>query len=532
MEAPMSVISANPASETKIPPQFPSGTWPLDTPGGRFYAEWDDQAPVTRDGQLIFFFQFLQAGGRWEEFLRDCPLHYTGNRGSGALNVMGTVLLSVLSGHWRYAHINALRGDGINPGLLGMSGTVSEDAVRLAMGRIDETTGLNWLSRQILGSISPALGLPWILDIDVTVKPLYGHQQGAEVGYNPQKPGRPSHVYHSYFVANLRISLGVEVRPGNEHAAAKGLPGLWQTLEKLPRHQWPTFTRGDCGYGSESVMLEHEERGLPYLFKMRHTAKVKELVKRMMRQGALWQDCGDGWQALETTIRLSGWTKQRRVILVRENPAQAPVREPGKSRRGKDRQTFLPNAQGSGWDIQATPWSGKIAVLVTSLDEQAFPTQVIPKHYRDRADAENCFDELKNQWGWNGYTSRRLAPSRLMANLVALFYNWWNLYLRFYDEEHHREAIRTRPMLMSGVGRQVQSGGRRTVKVSVMYEKGELIAQAVTRISNELHRIRAITERWSADLRWTLLLTRLLRRWLGGKWLPGLPDDAGLLLSG
>ncbi len=107
---------------------------------------------------------------------------------------MGTVMLSVLAGHWRSAHINAVRGDGINSGLLGMNGVVSEVA-----------------------------------------KPLYGHQQGAAVGYNPQKPGRPSHVCRSYFVANLRISLGVEVRPGNEHAAAKGLPGLWKMLGKLPR---------------------------------------------------------------------------------------------------------------------------------------------------------------------------------------------------------------------------------------------------------------------------------------------------------
>ena len=217
---------------------------------------------------------------------------------------------------------------------------------------------------------------------------------------------------------------------------------------------------------------------------------------------------------------------------MRENPAKDPVREPGKSRRGKDRQKLLPNAKGVGWDAQATLWSGKIAVLVTSLDPAAFLAQVIPERYRGRADAENCFDELKNQWGGNGYTSRRLASSRLMANLVALFYNWWNLYLRFYDEEHHREAIRTRPMLMSGVGRQGQSGGRRTVKVSVLHKKGDHIARAVTRISNELHRIRAITERWSVDQRWTLLLTRLLRRWLGGKWLPGLPVDAELLLSG
>ena len=43
---------------------------------------------------------------------------------------MGTVLPGVLSGHWRYAHIIGVRGDGVNPGLPGMDGTVSEDAVR------------------------------------------------------------------------------------------------------------------------------------------------------------------------------------------------------------------------------------------------------------------------------------------------------------------------------------------------------------------------------------------------------------------
>ena len=66
------------------------------------------------------------------------------------------------------------------------------------------------------------------------------------MGGIPARVSAPLHR-HSYFVADLRISLGVEVRPGHEHAAAKGLPGLWQTLEKLPRHQWPTFSRGDCG---------------------------------------------------------------------------------------------------------------------------------------------------------------------------------------------------------------------------------------------------------------------------------------------
>ena len=50
--------------------------------------------------------------------LEGCPLRYYGNRGSGATNVVGTAALSILCGHWRYAHINAVRGDTLNPPLL------------------------------------------------------------------------------------------------------------------------------------------------------------------------------------------------------------------------------------------------------------------------------------------------------------------------------------------------------------------------------------------------------------------------------
>src|SRR5262245_64663220 len=78
--------------------------WPVDTPGGRYFAEFDDEAPVTREGQLLFFAQFLHAGGRWERFVSNTPLHYVGNRGSAVVE-----------------------GDRLNPPLLNMSCTVSED---------------------------------------------------------------------------------------------------------------------------------------------------------------------------------------------------------------------------------------------------------------------------------------------------------------------------------------------------------------------------------------------------------------------
>jgi hypothetical protein len=76
--------------------------------------------------------------------LANCPLRYEGNRGSAVVDVLGTAALSVLCGHWRYAHINSVRGDTLNPPLLGMSGTVSEDVVRRAMKRIDPKAWLGW----------------------------------------------------------------------------------------------------------------------------------------------------------------------------------------------------------------------------------------------------------------------------------------------------------------------------------------------------------------------------------------------------
>jgi len=39
-------------------------------------------------------------------------------------------------------------------------------------------TRVHGLVTHILGSISQAPGLPWIIDTSVAVKPLYDHQQG------------------------------------------------------------------------------------------------------------------------------------------------------------------------------------------------------------------------------------------------------------------------------------------------------------------------------------------------------------------
>ena len=91
----------------------------LDTFGGTVHVEWDPDAAATPLGHLAFFAEYLKVSGRFDALLADCPLHYTSSNAPSKRDVLGTVLLSVLAGQWRYAHITALRGDGVNPALLG-----------------------------------------------------------------------------------------------------------------------------------------------------------------------------------------------------------------------------------------------------------------------------------------------------------------------------------------------------------------------------------------------------------------------------
>src|SRR5215469_12341995 len=189
------VLAAHPAGEAVTTDNQAAETvTTVDTFAGKVQVKWSPEAEVSSLGLMPFFIEFLKTSGLFDNWVDDCPLAYTSPNAPAKRDVLGTILLSVLAGHWRYAHINAIRGDGINPGLLGMSGVASEDSVRRGMKAMDEAASDEWMKKHLKASYGELLREPWILDVDTTVKPLYGHQQDAKVGYNPTKPGRPSHA--------------------------------------------------------------------------------------------------------------------------------------------------------------------------------------------------------------------------------------------------------------------------------------------------------------------------------------------------
>src|ERR1039458_1640813 len=121
-------------------------TVPLDLKSGVNNVRYADATARVEPDSVIL----RDPGGKhslqiWEQNYRNDP-------------VTQKLLLSVLSGHRRYAHITALRCDPVNPPLLGMRKVVSEDSVRRGLKKIDEAKGLTWLQNHLDYCTTPLLG--------------------------------------------------------------------------------------------------------------------------------------------------------------------------------------------------------------------------------------------------------------------------------------------------------------------------------------------------------------------------------------
>lgn len=466
--------------------------------GGLTQVQWDNSQSFTPLGQLVFFSHFLECSGLFESWVDSAPLSYKSNNAPEVKDVLGTLMLSVLVGHNRYCHISQLYGDKVCAEVLGLSKICSDDSSRRAMKRLDECEAMAWLDQSLKDSCEPMLSRDWILDLDSTVKPVFGHQEGAAIGYNPTKPGRPSYSVHSYFIANTRIALGVEVRPGTENAGKHTLPKLFKLLDSLVESQRPEFIRGDVSYGNENMMSECEKRGIDFIFKLKKSSNVKKLITRLEQSHRDWHNAGQGWQGQKATLRLDSWSRERQVLVLRRKKESKPKKQDPQLSDKQNEQLFfheiLPPTEETDWEY---------ATVITSLD---LPVMTLAQHYRDRGDCENNYDEYKNQWGWSGFTSKDLCSTRIMACIVALVANWWNVYARLAMPQKHAEAITTRPCLLNAVGRFVRHAGQRFIRISTTNAAAEKIVQMTCTVAEFLKNLTAA--HYDTKLRWKAIIRR------------------------
>ena len=86
-----------------------------------------------------------------------------------------------------------------------------------------------------------------------------------------------------------------------------------------------------------------------------------------------------------------------------------------------------------------------------------------------------------------------------MARLIALIYNWWSLFVRLADPDHHREAITSRPLLLHGVARQTWHAGQTRLTVTSHHGRREAVAAALRRIAGFFRALTRSAEQLTAE---------------------------------
>ena len=240
------------------------------------------------------------------------------------------------------------------------------------------------------------------LVLDSTVCTRYGEQEGSKKGYNPNKPGRPSH--HP-----LKASLGCGYvvnlwnRSGNVHTAHQVAAFLDQTCCELPPSLKIRRVLADSGFGENGFLKHLESKGLRYIVAMR----LSDYVQTAIRQVAAWTEVAPGIEMAEARIRLSTWEQARRMVFVRQHVPTRP------QATGKQPTLFKDFEEHRDY---------RYGAIVTNDEELA--AEEVWRTYRPRAKIENIIKELKEGYGWHEFNVRNFWGTEAGMLLIGMvFYN-------------------------------------------------------------------------------------------------------------
>jgi hypothetical protein len=145
----------------------------------------------------------------------------------------------------------------------------------------------------------------WI-DVDSTVKTVYGLQEGASKGYNPHKRGALSYHPLLAFSAHTKEILQGWLRTGNAYTSNGIVEFMRQLLAQLPDYHRIVF-RGDSGFFNGALLEFLDELGHGYLIKV----KLKNLLSLMEQQNWTSVRNQPGWEQCEFEYQATGWYQAR-----------------------------------------------------------------------------------------------------------------------------------------------------------------------------------------------------------------------------
>jgi hypothetical protein len=288
------------------------------------------------------------------------------------------------------------------------------------------------------------------VDIDTTVEPLFGSQEGARPGPNPRYHGRPS--YHPVLgvVAETGTCIGACLRPGDTGFGEADVAVVAKWLDRIRQHVGPKklmTVRMDAAADCAAFLQMLNAAGCRFIVKLRATeaAVGALLAQRGWRTVEVDADGKPTCQVATLTFQRDSWLAVGggfRVVAVRRNDRQS------------GNQLRL-------WDDNDLSTQVYVTSDWLALEED------IADEYNGRAEVEPIIGDLKHALGLGKMPSQDFDANHAAFLIKLLTHNLLRRYARRAATEiAHWRTPWLRRLLILRPGRLLRSGRRWTLRLA------------------------------------------------------------------
>ena len=356
-------------------------------------------------------------------------------------DIFSIIMLGLLSGANRIKKIETFSRDPLIQEIFGIEDKVDEDTIsnRIRRFGIKQNCELMDVIGNTSSKVHQKLGTRAdILDLDSTVKTVYGNQEGTGKGYNPEKKGAMSYHPLMGFLNSTRECILSWLRPGNTYTSNNTPEFIKQVFAMLEEKINHLLVRADSGFFDNTIISEIESRpNTDYIIKV----KMKNLNRMLSAQN--WESIPGmpGWEMTEFYHRSAGWEKARKFVSMR------------RIRKIEEEGMFFPRIE---YDYFC---------YVTNIYESPL---FIHNEYGDRGTSENWIEAVKNQMFAGSLLTQDFWANEALWLASVMAYNI-SVWMRALTDEKswHEEPMTFRTWFIQLAGKVVRTGRKIYLK---MYE--------------------------------------------------------------
>ena len=407
---------------------------------------------ITPWGGMVFLKQMLQKIGFRELVEKNLDLPQSGsNRGYQTPTIIEGFITSIWCGANKFLHTEVTRHDVALSKIFDWKNTPGQDTYKRFFTKFNQAKNQK-VSDYFYSWIFDNFKFDnFTLDIDSSIMTRFGTQEGAKIGYNPNKKGRPSHHPLIAFISDVKLVANMWLRSGNTSSANNFLGFLEDTLSKL-KNKTVSLIRLDSGFFQSDILNYLEVKTLDYIVAARFSHPIQKLIANSNN----WIVLDQGIEICEQYYQSNSWSKPRRIVIVRQKIKDRPQAP------GKQLSLFLEEEIYKNYRYSA---------YVTNLK---FASAEIWRLYRGRGDAENRIKELKYDFGFDSFNLKDFYATEAALTFAMIAYNLMALFRTFVLQEKTQVRLSTLRYRTFAVGAYFQkSNDKLVLKIALNKKRRE-----------------------------------------------------------